>query len=138
MAGTQLQTLNEKEGVMSEALQFLLERNTHEVKLESGLVVEIALQQLAELLVHGDVPLPILAKMDKAATDGELPDLTAEELQRVRTFNVNAAAGILRKVSGFEVPEEERQAAVLELSDSEFNELVAYATRMKDPDQGEE
>lgn len=122
---------------MSEAMDFLRGRNTHEVKLESGLVVEIALQQLAELLVHGDVPLPVLVKMDKAASASEVPDLTPEEMELVRNFNVNAAAGALRKVSGFEVPEDERRAAVLELSDSEFNELVAYATRVKDPNLGE-
>lgn len=122
---------------MSEALDFLRGRNTHEVKLESGLVVEIELQQLAEMIAHGDVPLPILDRMDKAVSRGEVPDLTPEELKQARTFKVRAVGGILRKIAEFDVAEDDREAAALQLSDSEFHELYSYAVRGKDPNQGE-
>jgi hypothetical protein len=117
---------------MNQALEALRAKNTADVTLPSGLTVTGTLPRVRDCLIGGDIPLPVLVEIEKRtkATNGDkAPDLSADEIRAVGTFNDNLVLAFVTHLEGEPVELEPDDLAVFEEDD--FNEIVLYASRAK-------
>jgi hypothetical protein len=115
---------------VSTALEELRAANTADVKLPvSGLTATIQLPRVRDCIIAGDVPMPVLAHIDQSVLDGDVPDLTAEQMKAVAAFNDGLVLASLKALDGDPV---DLSAEDLSLFDEEdLQEIVLYASRAK-------
>lgn len=104
---------------------------TGDIELPNGPTVTIHLPNLRDCIISGDVPLPILQKMEEAgkAKNGKSPDMTTDELRHVVAFEKEVVRRSVIAIGGEELtltledvetlPEEHRA------------EIYSYAVREK-------
>ena len=104
---------------------------TAEVTLPSGLNVTGTLPRIRDCLIGGDIPLPVLAEMEKRAKhpNGDGPEPTADDLKVVAKFNDNLVQAFVTEIDGEPVTLERDDLRVFDEDD--FNEMVLYASRAK-------
>lgn len=114
---------------MNSTLEQLRAANTGTVTLPSGLEVTGTLPRVRDCLIAGDIPLPVLAHIEQRAKNEPDPDLSADELRAVASFNDNLVLAFVTHIGGEPVTLEPSDLAVL--AEDDFNELVLYASRAK-------
>lgn len=113
---------------MSLALEALRAKNRTDVKLPSGLLVTIRLPRIRDCIIAGDVPLPVLAKMD-VATEDAVADLSADEMRALAAFNDELVKMAVVAIEGEDVALSLEDVG--EFEDDDYNEIAAYASRQK-------
>lgn len=116
---------------MNQALEALRSKNTASVTLPSGLTVTGTLPRIRDCLIGGNIPLPVLAELEKDvnAEDADKPDLSPEQMKAVSAFNDNLVMAFVTAIEGEPAELEQSDLAVFEEGD--FNEMVLYASRAK-------
>lgn len=114
---------------MSNTLEALRAKNTAEVELPSGLKVTGTLPRVRDCIIAGEVPLPVLAHIEKKANSDGAPELTLEEMRAVASFNDNLVLAFVTHVDGEAVDLDQDDLSLFE--DDDINELVLYASRAK-------
>lgn len=113
---------------MSTALEELRAKNRTDVTLPSGLNVTIRLPRIRDCIIAGDVPLPVLAKLDGLA-DENAPQMTSDEMRALATFNDELVRMAVVAIEG--------EPVTLELTDlpdideDDYNDIASYASRQK-------
>ena len=104
-------------------------KNRHDVKLESGLLVTIRLPRMRDCIIAGDVPLPVLEKLE---TGGDLKgsDVSAEDLRGLAAYNDALVMMAVIAIEGEDV-NLAREDLVDVFMDEDYNEIAAYAKRAK-------
>jgi hypothetical protein len=111
------------------------ERTLHEVELPSGVKAAIRLPNLVDCIAVGDVPLPVLEKMQAAAEGVKgkkdaAPDLTAEDYRSIRRFHKAAVRLALYSYDLEPLEEADTAEDVAEaLSDEDFEQIRKWALR---------
>jgi hypothetical protein len=114
---------------VSTALEELRAANTADVKLPvSGLTATIQLPRVRDCIIAGDIPLPVLAHIDREA-GGDTPDLTPEQMKAVASFNDGLVLASLKALDGDPVELTREDLALFDEED--LQEIVLYASRAK-------
>ena len=102
-----------------------------EVTLPSGLKVTGSLPRIRDCLIGGDIPLPVLAEMEKRAKskNGDGPEPTNAELKVVADFNDNLVMAFVTFIE--DEPVELTRDDLRIFEEEDFNEMVLYASRAK-------
>jgi hypothetical protein len=113
-------------------LDRLRAEHEYEIKLPSGLTATITLPWVQDCIAAvGDVPLPVLQKLEKQANAETPTDLTSGDMAVVTAYNNAMIRLAVRSLDGEPVtlPDDEPVSAFLDEADA--MEVVAYASRSK-------
>jgi hypothetical protein len=114
---------------MSEARSLLLS-HVETVTLPSGLKAKIRKPRIADCIVAGAVPLPVMTEVERKSIAGTADTLTAEEIEVAYAYNRAMVRLALVEVEGETVTLDDEDLDVMDADD--FEEILAIATRAKD------
>jgi hypothetical protein len=82
-----------------------------------------------DCIIAGDVPMPVLAHIDASKLEGDVPELTSEQMKAVGAFNDGLVIASLKALDGDPVELTREDLALFEEED--LQEIVLYASRAK-------
>ena len=104
---------------------------TSDITLPSGQVVTIRLPNLRDCIIAGDIPLPVMSRIEEAtkANNGKGPNLSPDELRHLAEFETQVVRATVVAIEGEAV--ELTTEDVKALPGQDRDELYAYAVRNK-------
>ena len=116
---------------MSDALELLRSRNRFEETLPSGLNVTLRLPRIRDCIIAGQVPLPVLEHVMKAASssNGDTPDISPEETAHMARFQDEIVRRSVVAIEG--EPVSLALEDVSEFSQEDYDRIVVVATRQE-------
>ena len=111
---------------MSDVLDRMRERNRKELTLPTGLKVTLRRPSMRDAILAGNVPLPVLAKLDPSGAKTE--EMTTEDLRHMAHVNDELVRRAVIAIDGESVDMAEVEDLSDVFSDQERDAIVAWVS----------